>query len=164
MEQQTMLKEILHALNVHSEKIDKRFDQVDIRMNEMDTKFNKMNTRIDKMSTRIDNMESKMDKRFDRLEKRLDGMRVELTQTQETADCVLSKTTKHKKKLHQLNKQQTMDEENPEDTTKNYTNVTNDINATSLLNMMIGIEIIYYQHQLSLNNATFYISFKALRL
>src|SRR5699024_4142057 len=137
IEQQTMLKEILHTLNVHSEKIDKRFDQVDISMNEMDTKINKMNTRIDKMSTRIDNLESKMDKRFDRLEKRLDGMRVELTPTQSA-------------KQH--------------NTRRNTTNLTNSTNTSSQLKMLIGIEIINYPQQLSLNNARFYTSFKALRL
>lgn len=53
MEQETMLKEILHALKIHSEEIEKRFDE--------------MNSKIENS---IFDLESKMNNRFDRLEKR----------------------------------------------------------------------------------------------
>ncbi|MFB4474237.1 hypothetical protein ACDI16_15125, partial [Oceanobacillus caeni] len=69
MEQETVLKEILHALKVHSKQIEKRFDE--------------MNSKIDNS---IFDLESKMNNRFDRLEKKVDGIRVELTETQETTD------------------------------------------------------------------------------
>jgi hypothetical protein len=81
MEQETILKEILHALKLHSEEMDRKFDAMNSKMDE---RFNQM------------------DKRFDRLEKKVDGNRVELTETQETTDFILSKTAQHEKKLREL--------------------------------------------------------------
>lgn len=49
MEQEIILKEILHALKLHSEEMDRKFDAMNSKMDE---RFNQM------------------DKRFDRLEKR----------------------------------------------------------------------------------------------
>ncbi|MGM0876463.1 MAG: hypothetical protein ACQEWV_17255 [Bacillota bacterium] len=77
MEQETMLKEILNALNLHS--------------NHMDQKFKKMDERLDRI-----------DGRLDRMEKKMDGFRVELTETQETVDFISVKTIQHEKKLREL--------------------------------------------------------------
>lgn len=85
MEQKTLLKEILHALKMHSEDVDKKFDAINL-----------------KMEQRFDQMEQ----RFDRLEKKVDGIRVDLTETQETTDFLLSKTAQHEKKLREISQQQ----------------------------------------------------------
>jgi uncharacterized protein YhaN len=61
MEQETMLKEILNTLKLHSDHMDQKFKKVDERF-------------------------ERIDKRFDRMEKKMDGFRVELTETQETLD------------------------------------------------------------------------------
>lgn len=78
MEQETMLKEILNALKLHSDKMDQRFKKVD---------------------ERFDSIEG----RLDRIEKKMDGFRVELTETQETVDFISVKTLQHEKKLRELN-------------------------------------------------------------
>ncbi|GGB58580.1 hypothetical protein GCM10011409_40060 [Lentibacillus populi] len=89
MEQETMLKEILHALQLHSEHVDNKFDQ--------------MSDKMDNMRSELD---TKMDRGFNRLGKKIDGIRVELTETQETTDYLLSKTARHQKKLRQFSEQQ----------------------------------------------------------
>jgi len=66
MEQETMLKEILHALKLHSDKMDQKFKKVDERFEQMDERFDRIEGRLDRM------------------EKKMDGFRVELTETQET--------------------------------------------------------------------------------
>ena len=111
MEEQTILKQILGALKDHSEEVGKQFVQMNNRIDDLDSKLNarmddldsKLNTRMDnlesklnarmddldsKLNTRMDNLESKMDTGFDQLGKKFDGMRVELTETQETTDFV----------------------------------------------------------------------------
>lgn len=98
MEQETMLKEILHALKIHSEEIEKKFDVLNSKMNNFET-------RMDNFESRIDNLESTMNNRFDRLEKKVDGIRVELTETQETTDYLLSKNAQHERKLRELSRQ-----------------------------------------------------------
>ncbi len=47
-----------------------------------------------------------VDEQLDRLGKKQDGLRVELTETKETVDFLLTKTTQHERKLHQLIKEQ----------------------------------------------------------
>ncbi|MFB4475911.1 Synaptonemal complex 1, partial [Oceanobacillus caeni] len=65
--------------------------------------------RFDEMNSKIENsifdLESKMNNRFDRLEKKVDGIRVELTETQETTDYLLSKNAQHERKLRELSRQ-----------------------------------------------------------
>jgi len=78
VEQETMLKEILNALKLHSEHMDQKFKKVD---------------------ERFDRIEG----RLDRMEKKMDGVRVELTETQETVDFISVKTLQHEKKLRELN-------------------------------------------------------------
>lgn len=80
MEQETMLKEILHAFKLHAEHIDQKFEQIDKRFEQMD-------------------------QRFDRLEKKVDGVRLDLTDTQKTTNFLLGKVTHHEEKLLELSLQ-----------------------------------------------------------
>lgn len=90
--EQAGIQEILKALQLHSKHIDEKL--VDMRV-QIDNVKNQLESRIDKV-------ESRMDERFDRIEKKLDGMRVELTETQETVDYLSSKNVQHEKKLRQI--------------------------------------------------------------
>jgi hypothetical protein len=83
------LNEILNALKLHSEHIDKKMDVIK-------TDF----------ENRMDSLETKMEVRFDRLEKKVDGIRVDLTETQETVNFLSSKYVQHEKKLQTLINQQ----------------------------------------------------------
>lgn len=91
MEEQTMLNEILKALELHSKKMDKRFDQVEERLDRVETRLDQVEERLDRVETRLD-----------RIEKKFDGTRVEITETQETVDFLSSKTIQHEKKLREL--------------------------------------------------------------
>src|SRR5690625_7011561 len=92
MEGQTVLNEVLKALSLHSEKMEQRFEQIDQRFEQIDRRFEQIDLRFEQMEQRFD----KMDVRFDRLEKKVDGIRVELTETQETTDFVAKKTIDRK--------------------------------------------------------------------
>ncbi|WP_227001798.1 hypothetical protein [Virgibacillus necropolis] len=72
--EQSGIKEILRALELHSRQIDK-----------------KMQSRFEETDKKIDGLEKHMNDRFDRLEKKFDGMQVELRETQETVDFLHSK-------------------------------------------------------------------------
>ncbi|WP_066297234.1 hypothetical protein [Bacillus sp. FJAT-29937] len=87
MEQETVVKEILQALKVHS--------------NQMEQRFNKIDKRFEKVDQRLD----LIDERLDRMEKKMDGFRVELTETQETVDFIAKKTLQHEKKLREFHHQ-----------------------------------------------------------
>ncbi|MBO0992750.1 hypothetical protein [Bacillus sp. SD088] len=87
MEQETMLKEILHAFKLHAEHIDQGFEQIDKRFGQMEKRF------------------EQMDKRFDRLEKKGDGVRLDLTDTQKTTNFLLGKVAHHEEKLLELSLQ-----------------------------------------------------------
>jgi hypothetical protein len=78
------LNEILNALKLHSEHIDKKMDvmKTDIEK-QMDVMKTDLENRMDVMKT---DLEKRMDVRFDRLEKKVDGIRVDLTETQETVN------------------------------------------------------------------------------
>ncbi|MUK87745.1 hypothetical protein GMD78_04930 [Ornithinibacillus sp. L9] len=119
MEQETILKEILHVLRSHSDQVNKRFKEMDDRFEkkfeQLDDKFErKFQQMDDKFEKRFVQMEQKfekkfdhMDKRFDRLEQKVDGIRIDLTDTQKTTNFLLSKVAQHEEKLLQLSEQQT---------------------------------------------------------
>jgi len=88
MEQETMLKEILNALKLHSDKMDQKFKKVD----------EKIDGRFERVDERFDSIEG----RLDRIEKKMGGMRVELTETQETVDFISVKTLQHERKLREI--------------------------------------------------------------
>lgn len=121
MNGETMLKEILNALKLHGEQMDKRFMEMDAKFEnkfvEMDEKFEKRFAEVDarfaamerkfekkftEMDKKFDKRFDDMDQRFDRLEKKVDGFLVDLTDTQEVTDFLLSRTAKHEKKIHNL--------------------------------------------------------------
>ena len=87
MEQETVVKEILQALKLHTNQMEQRFNQIDER-------FEKVDQRLDSI-----------DERLDRMEKKMDGFRVELTETQETVDFIAKKTLQHEKKLREFHHQ-----------------------------------------------------------
>ncbi|WP_152656591.1 hypothetical protein [Oceanobacillus sp. CFH 90083] len=116
MEQDTMLKEILHALELHSKHIDKKFDHINTKFNDIDQrfehidkKFDDIDQRFEQMDSKMDNMradlETRMDKGFDHLGKKIDGIRTDLTETQNTTDFLLSKVAQHEKKLRHYSEQ-----------------------------------------------------------
>jgi len=99
MNEETMLKEILNALKLHGEQMNKKFAEVDERFVAMERKFEKKFAEMDeKFEKRFDDM----DKRFDRLEKKVDGIRADLTDTQEITNFLLSRSAKHEEKIRNL--------------------------------------------------------------
>ena len=105
-----MLEDILNAIkaldrlmeerfNEMNTKFDKMFAKMEARFDDMERKFEK---RFVDMERKFDKMLADMDHRFDRLEKKVDGFRVDLTDTQEVTDFLLSRTAKHEKKIHNL--------------------------------------------------------------
>jgi len=99
MEESQIIKEVLHALSLHSKRMDQRFDEVDRRFEEIDKRFEQVDGRFEQMDKRFE----KMDKRFDHLEKKVDGIRVDLSETQETTNFLLSKAAHHDKKIQNMN-------------------------------------------------------------
>ncbi|MEI3611949.1 hypothetical protein [Pseudogracilibacillus sp. SO30301A] len=91
MEEKTILNEVLRALELHSNKMEKRFDQIDKRFDQVDKKFEQVDKRFEQVEMRLD-----------RLEKKFDGTRVDIIETQETVDFLSSKTIQHEKKLREL--------------------------------------------------------------
>lgn len=83
--EQSGIKEILNALELHSGKIDK-----------------KLQHHFDQTDKKFEGLEEQMNDRFDRLEKKFDGMQVGLRETQETVDFLSSKYAQHEKKLRNI--------------------------------------------------------------
>lgn len=112
--EQSSFKEIMKALSMHSEKIQKDIRGMEKRLEEkMDMKIDnlekKMNTKIanleEKMNTNINHLEDKMDHRFDRLDAKFSGLRVELTESQESIHYLTSKSLQHDQKLRKIHEQ-----------------------------------------------------------
>ena len=96
MEQETMLKEILHAFKLFSEKIDDKLESLKLDLE----------SKMDNMQTEMNIGFARVDERLDSLGKEQEGMRVELTENKETVDFLLNKTAQHERKLQQLINQQ----------------------------------------------------------
>lgn len=94
MEQETLLKEILHAFTLHGEHIDKKFAEMDKRFEEIDSRFEQIDKRFEEV-----------EKRFDRLDLKVDGVRMDLSDTQKTSNFLLRKVAKHDDKLLDLSQQ-----------------------------------------------------------
>lgn len=62
-------KEILEAITVFAESVDRRFNAVDARFNAVDARLNAVDSHLDEMSTRID----ETNQRIDRLYTLVDG-------------------------------------------------------------------------------------------
>jgi chromosome segregation ATPase len=84
MEPETMLKEILNALKEHGVRTTERFDEIDRKFAEVDQRFDKIEAKLDRM------------------DKKQDGFRVELSETQETSNFLLSKVAQHEGKLRNI--------------------------------------------------------------
>ena len=95
---QSSLKEIMKALSMHSEQIREEIRGVEKRMDTLE----------EKMDQRINTLEKKMDKRFDRLDAKFSGMRVELTESQESIHYLTSKSLQHDRKLRKIHEQHTL--------------------------------------------------------
>ncbi|MEI3598023.1 MULTISPECIES: hypothetical protein [unclassified Oceanobacillus] len=119
MEEKVALKEILNVLHEHSkqinEKMDKRFDEVDQRFQEVDKRFDEVDQRFQEVDKRFDEVDQRfqeVDKRFDKIDQKFDslnqkvgGIRIELQETQETAEFAASKVIQHEKELRHINTQ-----------------------------------------------------------
>lgn len=117
--EQSGIKEILNALELHSKNInqqinqlrvdfEKRFEQVDKRFEQVDKRFENVDKRFEQVDQRFEEMEKRFDRideRLDRVDKKFDGMRVEITETQETVDFLSSKVIQHEKKLRTVHQQ-----------------------------------------------------------
>jgi septation ring formation regulator EzrA len=101
MDQETMLKEILNALQLHSRKMDEKFEKVDARFDQVDARFEQVEIRFNQVDARFDRIEE----RLDRVESKLGGFRAEMTEVQETVDFMSAKTVQHEKKLREMNRQ-----------------------------------------------------------
>jgi DNA anti-recombination protein RmuC len=105
VEQETMLKEILNTLSAHSkqlnEKMDAGFAKIDRRFEQVDKRFERVEKRLDKVENRLDTVENKIDK----LSTKFDAHRIELQETQETAEFSARKAIQHEKKLREINTQ-----------------------------------------------------------
>jgi chaperonin cofactor prefoldin len=98
----TTLKTILQALNEYSSDMNKRFSDME---EQLDNRFEKIESRIDQLE---DNMNARFDvieKRVNRVEQKADGLRVDMTDVQETLDWTSTKTIKHDRKLRELAQQ-----------------------------------------------------------
>lgn len=135
VEQQTMLKEILKALDLHAsdirsqiadlnekfQSLDKKVQSLDDKVQSLDKKvegmdrefrkkFEEMDKRMqaleDRLESRIDRLENEMNERFDRLETKINHIRMELIETQETVDFHSVKIAQHDRKIRNLSQQQ----------------------------------------------------------
>lgn len=100
-----MLKEILGTLKVFGQKVDQQFEKVDQRFEAIDRRFEKVDQRFDEMNDKMDQGFANVNQRLDRLEKKSDGMRVELTETQETTNFLLKKIARYDEKSLELRQQ-----------------------------------------------------------
>jgi predicted nuclease with TOPRIM domain len=122
MEQNTIVKEILKALDLHAAQLrtqmmemNEQFktklqvmnDRFEAKLQEMndrlETKMQEMN---DRFEAKIERLENEMNERFNRLETKIDNLHTELTETQETVDFLSSKTIQHERKIRELYRQQ----------------------------------------------------------
>ncbi len=54
MEQETMLKEILNALKLHSDKVDQRFDQIERRLERIEKKMDGFRVELTETQETVD--------------------------------------------------------------------------------------------------------------
>ncbi|OAT72608.1 hypothetical protein [Parageobacillus thermoglucosidasius] len=115
MEQETMLKEILKALELHSDHIHVEMQKISSQLraemkemgNQLRTEMKEMGNQLrTEMKEMVGKLEEKMDERFNRLETKVDNLRIELSETQETVDFLSSKTLQHERKIRELYRQQ----------------------------------------------------------
>lgn len=100
-------QEIIKALELHSAHIDKKMDQMKTDLEkQMDQMKTNLEKKMDDGFKRVDKRFEQVDKRFENLEKKVDGIRVDLTENQDTTDLLSTKVLQHEKKLRNLTLQQ----------------------------------------------------------
>ncbi|WP_017436151.1 hypothetical protein [Saccharococcus caldoxylosilyticus] len=99
MEQQTMLKEILKALDLYASDFRTQIAALAKKIEAIDKKVETMN---DEFKSKF----AEMDERFNRLETKIDSFRIELIETQETVDFHSAKIAQHDRKIRKLSQQQ----------------------------------------------------------
>ena|SRR5699024_2407336 len=109
--EQSNLNQILSALSTHSEHIDKKIQETKVELenrmddmksgleHRMDVGFKQVEERFEQTDKRFE----QVDKRFDNLGKKMDGIRVDLSETQETTDFLSSKVIQHEQKIRATN-------------------------------------------------------------
>jgi septal ring factor EnvC (AmiA/AmiB activator) len=99
VEQQTMLKEILKALDLHASDFRSQIAALNEKIETIDKKVEAMN---DEFKSKF----AEMNERFNRLETKIDNLRIELIETQETVDFHSAKIAQHDRKIRKLSQQQ----------------------------------------------------------
>ncbi|NNV05082.1 hypothetical protein [Geobacillus sp. C56-T2] len=132
MERDTIVKEVVEALKMFSRDIRTQIDEMGSQLRaeiqdtanqlraEMQDTANQLRKEMQDMANQLraemqdtanqlraemQQFRAEVNERFDRLEQKFAGLRVELTETQETVHFLASKTIQHEKKLHHLAKQ-----------------------------------------------------------
>lgn len=99
VEQQTMLKEILKALDLYASDFRSQIAALDKKIEAIDKKVEAMN---DEFKSKF----AEKNERFNRLETKIDNLRIELIETQETVDFHSAKIAQHDRKIRKLSQQQ----------------------------------------------------------
>lgn len=103
MEQETILSEISNMLSIHSkqlnEKIDKSIAELEMKMDRRFAEVDKRFDEVDKRFAEVDRRFDEVNEKIDRLNTKFDGQRIELQETQETAEFAVKKVIQHEKKL-----------------------------------------------------------------
>ncbi|NNU82290.1 DUF1640 domain-containing protein [Geobacillus sp. BMUD] len=132
MERDTIVKEVVEALKIFSRDIRTQIDEMGSQLRteiqdtanqlraEIQDTANQLRAEMQDMANQLraemqdtanqlraemQQFRAEVNERFDRLEQKFAGLRVELTETQETVHFLASKTIQHEKKLHHLAKQ-----------------------------------------------------------
>ncbi|MED4302009.1 hypothetical protein P9204_16820 [Geobacillus stearothermophilus] len=132
MERDTVVKEVVEALKIFSRDIRTQIDEMGSQLRaeiqdtanqlraEIQETANQLRAEIQETANQLraemqetanqlraemQQFRAEVNERFDRLEQKFAGLRVELTETQETVHFLASKTIQHEKKLHHLAKQ-----------------------------------------------------------
>lgn len=121
MERDTIVKEVVEALKMFSHDIRTQIDEMGSQLRaEIQDTANQLRAEMQDMANQLraemqdtanqlraemQQFRAEVNERFDRLEQKFAGLRVELTETQETVHFLASKTIQHEKKLHHLAKQ-----------------------------------------------------------
>ncbi|MED4972142.1 hypothetical protein RA955_07195 [Geobacillus proteiniphilus] len=96
MERDTIVKEVVEALKLFSREIRTQIDEMgsQLRAEIQDT--------ANQLQAEMQQFRAEVNERFDRLKQKFAGLRVELTETQETVHFLAAKTIQHEQKLHHL--------------------------------------------------------------
>ncbi|BDG35353.1 hypothetical protein ABET52_03355 [Saccharococcus caldoxylosilyticus] len=106
MEEQTVLKEILKALDLHASDFRSQIAALNEKIETMDKKVEALDKKVEAMNGEFKRKFAEMDERFNQLETKINSLRIELIETQETVDFHSDKIAQHKRKIRKLSQQQ----------------------------------------------------------